>query len=124
MAARTPLFVCDVCTKEFSYASTLARHKKEKHSEDKSFHECGTCKKVFPRRDTLARHAVSCVAAGVKITSHQCDLCLKHFTTKYNGSRHVAKCNGERPAAAQVLYSCTKWSKVFGRKDNLSRHAA
>jgi len=60
----------------------------------------------------------------IKIASHQCDWCLKDFPTKYNWSRHVAKCNGERPAAAQVLHSCTKSSKVFGRKENLTRHAA
>ncbi len=52
-------YECDICSETYAYASTLRRHKREKHSDVKSLFPCETCDKQFPRRDNGQRHVGS-----------------------------------------------------------------
>lgn len=132
-------FPCDSCSKRFSQAAYLTRHKWKYHSP-KEYKECKICKLECATVKGLRKHVIThkkeipnlCIhccqafATGQELKEHcvvcscrplhSCELCDKVFTQKYFLDEHMSKHTGHTP------YICEFCSQSFGSSNGLSRH--
>ena len=101
---------CQVCQKEFKYASRLRDHERV-HTGDRPF-KCDVCGKSFPRSDTLRIHK----RTHTGDRPFQCDICGKSFTHSGSLCAHKRTHTGERP------YKCKTCGTSFIQSCNLRRH--
>jgi len=81
-------FECDhiLCIAKFFTKSSLERHKKTVHSEERPF-PCSLCPKKFKEKNKLKEHT----KRHQNDKKYQCHICLKKFVTKAEASRHAEK---------------------------------
>ena len=112
-AGATKLFICDVCSREFTQNSNLIAHKRM-HSEDKPF-KCQVegCGMAFTWQNSLLRHR-----RGVheNVRPFGCEICAKTFQRSSHLQQHLRKHSGERP------FKCDLCDKAFAQKGNLNLH--
>ena len=75
-------YKCDVCTKMFTHAGSLSKHKLI-HAGIRKYH-CNICQKSFMDSTALRNHKL--IHAGIK--NYQCDICNKKYTTSSNLKNH------------------------------------
>ena len=92
---------CDVCTRTFTSAGYLSRHKLI-HASVKKY-DCDGCTKSFTHANSLRRHKL--IHAGVK--NYQCNICSKSFTQSGNLSQHKLIHAGVK------MYQCDACTKKF-----------
>lgn len=103
-------FKCDICKKEFKWASGLSVHKRL-HSGVKPF-KCKICGKSFTRQHHLADHGK--VHSGK--TPYNCKICGKSFTNSSTLFYHKIIHTGERP------FKCGLCDKAFNHPTHLTHH--
>ncbi|XP_034245501.1 zinc finger protein 2 homolog [Thrips palmi] len=102
--------VCQVCGKDWRYASELETHAR-KHTGEKPY-ECDVCRKKFTQDGTLDRHMR--IHNGEK--PYECDVCKKKFTQKSNLDAHMRVHSGEKP------YECDVCKKRFRHRSHRAGH--
>lgn len=81
-------YTCSICSREFSFASALSRHKVI--HKDNSKLKCVTCKKPFSRLDALKRHIKDGSCKPIK-EDIKCDGCGLRFAYQSYNMRHTCK---------------------------------
>ena len=86
---------CDICSKMFSYQSTLKRHKDTIHSNQKIRFQCDNCSKTFTLKSNMEFHKKNNCSKGCVVPKSKkilppadCGICGRHFTTKSNLKVH------------------------------------
>ena len=87
-------FVCDICEKQFSQKTNLARHKKAVHGV-RSFN-CERCGVAFNRNDALKRH----MKKHSQDKTHQCQHCSRQFYRQDVCLEHQKLCEFEKRSAS------------------------
>lgn len=109
------LHQCDSCSKVFSRATHLKRHKLT-HEEGKI--QCSICEKRFTRLDHLNLHVAS---NHNDSKPFQCDVpeCKKAFIRQEHLKKHIEAKHGD---AAKDKETCPQCSKEFSSKKHLKTH--
>ena len=103
-------FKCDVCGMSFSHSCTLCVHKRT-HTGERP-HKCKTCGTSFTHSTTLRRHER--IHSGER--PFTCKTCARSFTQSSHLRNHERIHTGERP------HRCRECSKVFRTSACLRRH--
>ena len=108
--AKSMSFKCEICEREFAYASPYKTHMRV-HTGERPY-QCQECGKSFSKKGGLDRHVKS--HSGEK--PYQCNLCEKAFKQNITLKRHKVTHSGEKP------HTCEQCGLAFDHKGNLVRH--
>lgn len=103
------VFICQVCSKQFSKNCHLNRHLST-HTNEKKF-TCDICFKAFSRNDKLKRHRLT----HTKEKLFYCEVCSKGYCSN-DLMRHLRTHTNEKPFVCEV---CTKG---FSQSSDLKMH--
>jgi len=78
-------FVCEICGKQYSHASTMERHRL-RHKNDRR-HACPFCKKQFYMGYNVDEHIIQ----HLGIQPYACPICHRTFNNKSNLHSHVKR---------------------------------
>lgn len=109
-AAKTKVYKCLECGKEFKRPSSLSTHKLI-HSDHKPY-SCSYCGKNFLRKSDMKKHTL--MHTGVK--PFQCKQCGKVFSQSSNMLTHMRRHTGIKP------FPCKICGRRFYRKVDVRRH--
>ncbi|XP_041373338.1 zinc finger protein 729-like [Gigantopelta aegis] len=109
MATPPSSFQCDICSKSFSKAVYLKKHKII-HTGDKRF-RCEFCSKTCLRNGDLKKHMVK--HTGER--RYQCDVCAKTFSQGCHLKEHLLVHSTEKPASCNICWKCFKDSRSLRR---------
>lgn len=104
-------YICEICTKTYSNASNLSKHKRIVHQGILSF-ICHFCGEAFPSRQTRDTH--SRIHSGE--APFHCDYCTKSFRSKQTLQRHIEMHLDIRK------YACHFCPKKFRKGSHLTYH--
>lgn len=107
---KSPVFVCDLCKKNFSTARSLEIHRSLKHRNNG---QCDMCPMSFASVQSLQEH---CSVNHGGTGCFNCPDCGKRFMTKLSYKRHVDTHGGKKGAV------CDMCGKTFSRTDYLQKH--
>ena len=95
---------CNLCDKEYASTSSLNRHIKEKHSDQKRF-VCIQCKKEFSETAALDSHVMSRHIHKVtkNLGLYACIECNKNFSTQLDLARHMKMHISEKKSNEQCI---------------------
>ena len=103
-------YACSLCTKLFSYISSLKSHMRTHAKEERN--TCTFCGKLFSHKGNLNVHMR--IHTGEKPFS--CTFCNKLFSQKGDMKSHIRSHTGEKP------FSCSFCGKSFAQRLSLRRH--
>ncbi|KAM3873266.1 zinc finger protein 574 [Diretmus argenteus] len=109
-AKNRPRFRCQICDKEFAYASTFNVHMRT-HTDERPF-ECTTCGKRFRQLPHLQDHER--IHSGLR--PFCCWVCGKSFSVAARLTEHARTHSGEKP------YPCAHCPSAFRSRSNLDKH--
>ncbi|KAG8448707.1 hypothetical protein GDO86_015685 [Hymenochirus boettgeri] len=104
-------YECELCKKQFSSNSVLARHF-NLHTGKKSF-SCNICGKTFACRSHFSDHKR--IHTGER--PYTCLECGRKFTNSSHLTEHRVVHTGEKP------FTCPKCGKGFTRNSSLTKHS-
>jgi uncharacterized Zn-finger protein len=111
---------CSICDKRFTRLDHLNLHVASNHSETKPFQcEVLDCKKGFLRQEHLKKHIEAKHSEGSK-DKEICDICQKTFASKKYLKIHMKSHNGEISKGL----TCKYCNVEFGEKTELNEHMA
>ncbi|XP_060554187.1 zinc finger protein 93-like [Ruditapes philippinarum] len=105
---------CKVCENVFSSTSSLKKHYKEVHNDNKR-QVCIQCGQTLSSKDSLARHFSIFHQSSFP---YACDLCDQKFKIKESLCRHVKFVHQDGG------YQCHECHRVFSQPVNLRKHSA
>ena len=97
-AHREHMYSCDVCFKEFRYASNLVYHKRV-YGNDMKF-TCEFCLKGFYDADQFESHVNNHCGEG----THACSKCDTAFASKPHPKQHEKQCNTREAPIVSYLW--------------------
>lgn len=111
---------CEICEKRFTRIDHLNLHVASNHSESKPF-QCDVpeCKKGFLRQEHLKKHIEAKHGEGTK-DKEICDICQKTFASKKYLKIHLKTHSGEISKGL----TCKYCNVEFGEKTELNEHMA
>ena len=101
---------CQVCQKEFKYASHVRRHERV-HTGDRPF-KCDVCEKSYTRSGSLCAHK----RTHTGDRPFKCDVCEKSFTRSHHLCDHKRTHTGDRP------FKCDVCGMAFSQSGTLCGH--
>ena len=104
------MYQYDKCTKSYTRYSSLYKHSKTLHDDERPF-ECEVCQKTFVFRVTLNDHLVS----HTDVKSHICPVCGKGYKQRSGMTKHLT-------VHQDPTYTCEICGKHFDRKTYLRSH--
>jgi KRAB domain-containing zinc finger protein len=111
-------YLCTICDKN---VTNLTRHKR-KHTGEKPF-ACDICSKNFSERSGLAKHMPIHTKEKSLEKPFACEGCGKGFTTNGHLKKHISTIHmGIKPYVYSYSFSCALCDQVFKQKYNLQRH--
>ncbi len=105
-------FMCEICSKTFTYQSNLNVHMAVHRDEKKR--KCKFCERTFRWASGLKSHLIAAHNKGGNVLT--CELCGKEFNDKANFRKHAFTHQEEKP------FKCEKCLKGFTRKDLCKKH--
>lgn len=107
-------FNCDFCSKTFTDSTALKRHTNT-HTHTQACY-CNICNKAFSMGSSLKRHMITVHSMNNKAGEYSCHIC--HKTFKYGSSlkRHYLIHSGEKP------YKCDICDQTFRHITARARH--
>ena len=121
MAKKTKLIHCDICNKEFIYATAVSNHKKTAHGNNQQKH-CKICDKHYFSKSSLRTHIKTQHDDETKM---RCDLCHEYFK---NLKHHVITIHGNvKTQSFEKLhnlkpYVCELCNASFFEETKLQNH--
>lgn len=111
---------CSICDKRFTRLDHLNLHVASNHSETKPF-QCDVpeCKKGFIRQEHLKKHIEAKHSEGTK-DKEICDICQKTFSSKKYLRTHMKSHSSELSKGL----TCKYCNVEFGEKTELNEHMA
>lgn len=109
-----PSFDCNACTKSYTTALALKKHKKT-HRGGKNF-PCKVCKKLFSDKQTLKDHEVS----HMTTKPFQCHICGKSLNRLSRLRKHLSIHNNN--LIMKDVQVCSLCKEVFQSQQNASVH--
>lgn len=107
-------FDCDNCTKSYTTALALKKHKKT-HRGGKNV-SCGVCKKMFFDKQTLKDHEIS----HMTTKPFQCHICGKSLNRLSRLRKHLSIHNSN--LVVKDVWSCSLCKESFQCEDSVKLH--
>ena len=104
--------MCEVCSKEFDYVQTLAKHRQVVH-QNKFRYQCNVCGRMFFDKGHYDGH----INTHTNTKPFECKTCGKSYTFESSLRRHVQSCLAEPDK-----FKCNLCEKAFASKVGLQDH--
>ena len=104
---------CPICSKQFNDKRNINRHIKNVHEKERF--KCGSCNRCYTDELTLKHHMK---AAHNKKKNFKCKSCNLNFSSLSNLNSHIK--NVHEQIRKHVCVVC---NKLFGSRSNLNAHA-
>lgn len=115
-------FICEICSKIFSYKSAMDRHLKVVHYKHKS-HKCSVCAKIFGNRYDLTNH-FDFYHSNENSGKYQCHECQKSFISSSALFRHQKGVHENIKQKAHHESKCKICKEILSNKYQKEKHMA
>ena len=106
------VWLCDICSKQFTTRQGLWQHTKVAHEHCVRY-TCKKCNKGFHQK----QHYIGHKNAHLNEKPYVCSICSKSFTLRHNMLQHERMCGNNA-----TVYKCDECQASFARKCNLTDH--